>query len=597
MKLKKIIIKNFRGYSGEHVVDVEDGLTALVGKNDAGKSTLLEGLEIFFGEGKPELEDLNIHCSDKDIMFGCVFSDLPTEVTVDTSAKTSLDSEYLVNEDGYLELVKKYTCTDKSISTKADVIIRALHPTASPYDDLLRLKNTDLKARGKDLGVTVEDQRVNSQWRAAIWQNAKNLEVRKCDLKVDEFDAKVKAIYASIESLLPQYFLFRVDRQTSDSDSEAKDPMQLAVKEAQKEYQAEIALLQAKIQHRVDEVAERALDKLHEMDASLAAKLSPVLKATPKWTFDYKIQDDRGVSINKRGSGTRRLVLLNFFRAEAERKSSVGSGDIIYAIEEPETSQHPNNQMMVIDSLLELAADTNRQVLITTHSPQLLERAKPESVRYVEFDDIAKNVIAHIGDSGLAKAADSLGILSNQRLKSARGVVVVEGEGDEIFLNHCSTVLAGSGHISSSLEDAKILVLPAGSCGNIPFWVQKLRLEQLGLPFAIFMDSDRLSASDPPTTNESKCIDMCNAGLIAITTRKREIENYLDPGLVGTAFGDFDDAKELISTAKRIKPKKVTETYWPQMTSAHIIANCEYMDGSIKRFEVVDILSKILTIV
>ncbi|NMX24573.1 ATP-binding protein [Streptococcus sanguinis] len=47
MRLKQIKIKNFRGYKDETIVDF-DNLTAFIGKNDAGKSTILEALEIFF---------------------------------------------------------------------------------------------------------------------------------------------------------------------------------------------------------------------------------------------------------------------------------------------------------------------------------------------------------------------------------------------------------------------------------------------------------------------------------------------------------------------------------------------------------------------
>lgn len=45
MKIKNVAIKNFRGYSDEINSDFED-LTAFVGKNDIGKSTILEALDI-----------------------------------------------------------------------------------------------------------------------------------------------------------------------------------------------------------------------------------------------------------------------------------------------------------------------------------------------------------------------------------------------------------------------------------------------------------------------------------------------------------------------------------------------------------------------
>ena len=47
MKIKKVILKNFRAYKDEVVIDFEN-LTTFVGKNDIGKSTVLEALDIFF---------------------------------------------------------------------------------------------------------------------------------------------------------------------------------------------------------------------------------------------------------------------------------------------------------------------------------------------------------------------------------------------------------------------------------------------------------------------------------------------------------------------------------------------------------------------
>lgn len=46
MKIQSIKIKNFRGYKDTVGVQLGD-LTALVGKNDIGKSTILEALDIF----------------------------------------------------------------------------------------------------------------------------------------------------------------------------------------------------------------------------------------------------------------------------------------------------------------------------------------------------------------------------------------------------------------------------------------------------------------------------------------------------------------------------------------------------------------------
>lgn len=87
------------------------------------------------------------------------------------------------------------------------------------------------------------------------------------------------------------------------------------------------------------------------MDSNLASTLTPNFKSEPKFDslFKLSIQSDQGISINKRGSGVTRLILLNFFRAEAERRMSESSSqNVIYAFEEPETSQHPKHQEMLM---------------------------------------------------------------------------------------------------------------------------------------------------------------------------------------------------------------------------------------------------------
>lgn len=77
--------------------------------------------------------------------------------------------------------------------------------------------------------------------------------------------------------------------------------------------------------------------------------------------------------MNKRGSGFRRLVLLSFFAAEADRKDSDKGNGVIYAFEEPETSQHSNNQKFLMDAFKKISKKENRQVLLTSHSPIIVK--------------------------------------------------------------------------------------------------------------------------------------------------------------------------------------------------------------------------------
>ena len=72
MLIKSVTIKNFRGYRGTTKIEFDD-LTVFVGKNDIGKSTILEALDIFFND-KPvspmDKSDINkeaLSVSDTDV--------------------------------------------------------------------------------------------------------------------------------------------------------------------------------------------------------------------------------------------------------------------------------------------------------------------------------------------------------------------------------------------------------------------------------------------------------------------------------------------------------------------------------------------------
>ena len=63
MKIKSLKIKNFRGYCDEISINFDE-FTAFVGKNDIGKSSIMDALDIFFNDGKGvvklDKEDVNV---------------------------------------------------------------------------------------------------------------------------------------------------------------------------------------------------------------------------------------------------------------------------------------------------------------------------------------------------------------------------------------------------------------------------------------------------------------------------------------------------------------------------------------------------------
>ena len=145
MKIKTIKIKNFRSY--KHEVEIEFGeLTAFVGKNDIGKSTVLEALCIFFNDSKGVIkldkDDINKQAlaeGDNEITISVCFEELPTNIVIDSTNETTLQAEYLLNAENQLEIIKKYTNAGKE-----KVFVKANHPTNVSCKDLLQKKKAQL---------------------------------------------------------------------------------------------------------------------------------------------------------------------------------------------------------------------------------------------------------------------------------------------------------------------------------------------------------------------------------------------------------------------------------------------------------------------
>lgn len=162
-----------------------------------------------------------------------------------------------------------------------------------------------------------------------------------------------------------------------------------------------------RVENHLRAVSDATLAKLREMNPDIADSLTPVIPTASalKWIDVFKnvsITGDENILINKRGSGIKRLILLNFFRGEAERRLQVGnSQSIIYAIEEPETSQHTDHQKLLIKAFVELSQAQKTQVLLTTHSSTVVKSLKFENLRLINKDILGNKFISEVLPSQL----------------------------------------------------------------------------------------------------------------------------------------------------------------------------------------------------
>jgi putative ATP-dependent endonuclease of OLD family len=529
VKLEKVSVKNFRCYQDEVSVEVDD-LVALVGRNDAGKTTILEALEIFFNNDAVKIEpgDANVHNTNKVVSITCSFSDYPPTLAIDATADTSLEEEYLLDSNNQLTITKKFDCAKKT--PKEETFIIAQHPTNAGFSNLHELKEKELQAKIKELDLDVP-LKGNPGMRKALWAACEDLTLHEKAIPITKEDGR--RIWDQIEKHLPMYALFQSDRNSRDSDGEVQNPLRAAITAALAEVEDEIREIQNTVRDKVEGIAARTYEALQTIAPELAKELSPEFSEAPKskWTglFSVSMNTDEGIPLNKRGSGVRRLILVSFFRAEAERRmEEARNRGIIYAIEEPETAQHPANQKILLDAFKTLAQESGCQVLLTTHSPEFASELPAASLRFVTIDERGTPVV-EIGENMYPAIADNLGIMHGGRV---RALICVEGPTDVSALKYLSSALhAEDPSIPDLTTDSRIAFVVLGG-GTLKHWVAEHYLRNLELPEFHIYDRD-VKSYEHAITEVQKRKD----GSQARQTRKLEMENYLHPEAVKEAFG------------------------------------------------------------
>lgn len=543
MKLERIKLKNFRCYNTEAIFEVDE-LTCIIGKNDIGKSTMLEALDAFFNDNI-DSGDLSSNGDSNTIEITCCFSDIPENIILDTSVETSPVEEGVLNSNNQLEIIRRYNI---GATISKSIFLNCYYPENQELADLLSLKNDSLKLKAEKLGIDLTGiaKKQNPPLRRAIRNYFGGNRIMK-EIKVDgnlSTENNLKTVWSKIRSMLPVYTLFKVDKSLDDKDKDIQDPMKSAVEEtlAIPEIQTLLEQIEERVRKKSSEVADRIIEKLKDIDESLAEKLKSDFKKTPSWksVFDLTLLNENDIPLNKRGSGVRRLVLLSFFQAQAEkRKNEQNSPSIIYAIEEPETSQHPNHQLLLIKSLIDLSEQVNTQVLFTSHSANLVREIPISSLRFISSNE--DNISIDYGidyltgqknEETIKKIIRTLGILPNPADK-VKILIYVEGNHDVNGLKRYGKILYSEDHSLIDLNsDVIAWVITGGS--SLKHYLENKYLEGLGKPEFHLYDSDVDSYKDVVAQINAEA----NPLKKAFNTTKSELESYLHHDAINEAYNE-----------------------------------------------------------
>lgn len=196
--------------------------------------------------------------------------------------------------------------------------------------------------------------------------------------------------------------------------------------------------------------------------------------------LDIMLDDGTPTSISYKGDGIKSLVSL----AILKNMSPTGRASII-AIEEPESHLHPD----AIHSLVSVinGVSENHQVVITTHNPLFVQR-----------NSVSENVIVNEGTAKPAKSIkeirDILGVLPEDNLINASHVLVVEGEDDKIALTKILKSLSPT--LKEALNKNTFVIQPLSGASNLNYELNRLR--SFVCKYFVFLDNDDagISAGD-----------------------------------------------------------------------------------------------------
>lgn len=440
-------------------------LTTLVGLNESGKTTILNGIDQFevsstsdsapkyMGTWEAPTPDSLIPLSQADN-----FND---EVQVKAT---------LVLEDSDVEAVKKAVAAERQFTLleldRTIVVTKTWRFKDSIYDNTGNLWPTTLGKAKKGRGRTEHPIKNGHATTGELWHTVVALireRIPSIWLFPDtlfDFPKEVELVTTQNETRTNKLYreLFADILSSVDEDLDATRHVINRVKSSDEADQRALDSVVAKLNR---ELQRNVLDKWETIFDSEATRTKTVAVKFKKTALGvgWNIQLTEGVSpysISERSQGFRWFFVYLLLTTYRGRKS-VGGGDqgTLFLFDEPATNLHPAAQARLLGSLNDLASRS--QVVYTTHSPHLIHPDRLGSTYVVKNDafnpsNISLDAIAddtNITASKYRQFANEhpnqthyfqpiLDVLDYQpsKLDTARPLVMFEGKSDYYFFRY-----------------------------------------------------------------------------------------------------------------------------------------------------------------
>ena len=620
MLLKKVTIHKYKSFMTEQTFDVESQITRIVGKNESGKTALLEALaksnyfednaEFKFSKDldyprseltkvrtenpsvltcEYELSDEDVK-SVEDVFAKGIISKQRFSVTSyydNTSTSTGVSTDFGVFKDwlisafGVGEQGKELIHAATDYSALVSVVSES---NSQPGMNEIKAALEKIKKEASEWINPLEGYIYNTYISPAIpklWYFSDYFSL-PCRINLSDFDAGKPTGSLSSEEYKIAKALFELSGlQISDIQSENNFEVFTAQLEATSNSITDKMFgywstnqnleIRFEIEHPTNNVRYlniRIYNSKHRVTLPLKNRSKGFL-----WFFSF---------------------LVWFSKIQGDKNSKY-----ILLLDEPGLSLHAaaqNDLLRFIDEKLAL----EYQIIYTTHSPFMIDSLRLNEVRTV-YDTQDPKIGSVVSDAVEEKDSDTLfplqaalGYTIAQNLYVSPKNLLVEGISDLVYLNHFSTILKDMG--KEGLSDG-ITIVPVGGADKIATFISLMRGNELSTVCLLdtFTDQgakvrlkrmvEQKIIADKKILYYHSVIEQSFADIEDMFNKEEYLALY--NGAFGTSvqISDLDTNKPIMSQLKRLNGNKSFNHYSPANYMAKNIGTLSFSEETIGRFE------------
>ncbi|MBC3767385.1 AAA family ATPase [Neptunicella marina] len=431
MRIESIRIENFRSFKDETIN--LDNYNCLVGANGAGKSTVLNALNLFFRQYKDASTDLS-KLSENDFHHKDTKSEIKVTVTfcdLSDEAKEALSA--YVRQD---KLIVTSIATFDESSQKAEVKQYGNRLGISDFRKWFDAKKvgekvTELKSIYDELSSSYSDLPTVKQ-KQAMEDALNEYEEKnpdKCSLIPSE--DQFYGISKGVNKLSP-YIQWVFVSASKDATTEAEESKNSALGQlleravrSRVNFSDRVKALREKLVSDYQKMLDAEQSVLSDLSSSIEARLkvwaNPSATAKVEWKQDpektikvdepwaHVVIGEKGFDgeLGRFGHGMQRSFLLSLLQELA----SIGSSGptLIMGIEEPELYQHPP-QARYLSEIIQDLSSQGCQILACSHSPYFIPGDNFSSVRVVrEIGEPCCSEISSVGYDEITQKLNEVG--------------------------------------------------------------------------------------------------------------------------------------------------------------------------------------------